>query len=292
MLFGGSVHGKQQIPLTADLHKLKVEVLVGAACIRHVTGDDKVVVDAHIQRPLQLGQILFIEPVGIIDVVVIDRPPIVVVPVVELLDRLLNGEQTVVIIPHEGDRLRQEDLVHAADIVVFKIREVALDELIHLRVSGRTVAAAVRGKEADQDRRDHDQCGKAAQQTDEQLFRLVLGADLRRGDRTAGRGRIPVGLALWRFGYARAADGAKTRTGVQAAAAMRADARNKGSGRVLPGRHELRRVGPLGNGRAAVGAKTHTVFKRSAALRARARSIGGILRGIARRLLRRPAGLL
>ena len=73
---------------------------------------------------------------------------------------------------------------------------------------------------------------------------------------------------------------------------MRADARNKGSGRVLPGRHELRRVGPLGNGRAAVGAKTHTVFKRSAALRARARSIGGILRGIARRLLRRPAGLL
>ena len=94
MLFWGSVHGKQQIPLTADLHKLKVEVLVGAACIRHVTGDDKVVVDAHIQRPLQLGQILFIEPVGIIDVVVIDRPPIVVVPVVELLDRLLNGEQT------------------------------------------------------------------------------------------------------------------------------------------------------------------------------------------------------
>ena len=178
--------------------------------IRHVAGDDDIVVDAHAELALELAHVAGVETVVVIDVIIINGLAVVIIPVVELDEGGLAAGGGIVVL-HVGDNLRQEEIEHGVGVIVFKIREVALEESVHLRAAGRAGLARLTGSEnAGQDRHDHDQCSKAAQQTDEQLLRLVLRADLRRGDPAAGRRRIPVALALGRFGRGHAADGAKS----------------------------------------------------------------------------------
>lgn len=291
-----SLHDEQQIPLPVDLDELEIKVVVLPVLIRHVAGDDDIVVDAHTELALELAHVAGVETVVVIDVIIIDGLAVVIIPVVELDEGGLAAGGGIIVL-HVGDNLRQKEIEHGVGVIGLEIREVALEEPVHLRAAGRAGLACLTGSEnAGQDRHDHDQCSKAAQQTDEQLLRLVLRADLRRGDPAAGRRRIPVALALGRFGRGHAADGAKTRAGCESAAAARADARAERSCRAGMGRTcrallrrcGLCRAGGSGSrcvgrsrrsrrGRAAVGAKTHAVIERRAAFRAGAR--GGGLRG-------------